>query len=192
MIDCIEIRWHGRAQQGVVTAAKVLGEAALTMGKFVQAFPEFGPERMGAPVKAYNRVSNEPIKHHCQVTNPKIVLIVDPTLIGLVDVKEGTHDDGVFIINTPHPASVMRKRLGLVSQPARVYTVDASKISIEYIGRFIPNTPMLGAFAKVTSIVTLTSLLDDFKANYSKKYSERVIQGNLEAIRKGFEAVKGD
>ncbi len=193
MGDYIEVRWHGRAQQGVVTAAKVLGEAALMMGKFVQAFPEFGPERMGAPVRAYNRISDEPIRLHGQVTNPSIVLIVDPTLIGTVDPCEGTPEDGVFIINTPAGAAVMRDKLGLAGKgQAKVYTVDASKISTESIGRHIPNTSMLGALAKVTGVVDLDSLLDDFKENYSKKYSSKVIEGNLEAIRRGFEEVKGE
>jgi pyruvate ferredoxin oxidoreductase gamma subunit len=147
-----EIRWHGRAQQGVVTAAKVLGETALREGKFVQAFPEFGPERMGAPVKAFNRVSEEPIKLHCQVTSPRIVLIVDPT----------------------------------------VFTVDASVISMDTIGRHLPNTPMLGALSKATSIVELDSLVDNFRENYSKKFSPKVIEGNVEAMKRGFNEVKGE
>lgn len=191
MADYTEIRWHGRAQQGVVTAAKVLGEVALKMGRYVQAFPEFGPERMGAPVRAYNRVSDEPIRLHCQVTHPRIVLVVDPTLIGTVDVKEGTPEDAIFIINTHSPVNEMRNQLGLTNGKTEVYTVDASKISIESIGRHIPNTPMLGALAKVSDIVELDALLDDFKENYSKKYSQQVIEGNLVAMRRGFEEVKG-
>jgi pyruvate ferredoxin oxidoreductase gamma subunit len=191
MADYTEIRWHGRAQQGIVTAAKVLGEAALRMGMYVQAFPEFGPERMGAPIKAYNRVSDEPIRLHSQVAHPRIVLVVDPTLIGTVDIREGTPEDAIFIVNTHSPVNEMRNLIGLTNAKTEVYTVDASKISIESIGRHIPNTPMLGALAKVSSVVEISALLDDFKENYSKKYSQKVIEGNLVAMRRGFEEVKG-
>src|SRR3989338_4656131 len=118
----IEIRWHGRAQQGIVTAAKVLGEACLRAGKFVQAFPEFGPERMGAPVRAYNRVSEEPIRLHSQVTNPKYVLIADPSLIASVNVTDGTPEDAVFIVNTQKAPEEMRKELGLSAKGPHVYT----------------------------------------------------------------------
>ncbi len=192
MENYLEVRWHGRAQQGVVTAAKVLGEACLGSGKHVQAFPEFGPERMGAPVRAYNRLSNEPIRLHCQVKNPGYVLIADPTLIGTVDVTEGTPEDALFIINTQKSAAEMRKVLGLEGTPARVYTVDAAGISIDTIGRMMPNTPMLGALAKVSDFITLEAIQEDFKENYSKKFSSKVIEGNLAAMQRGFDEVKGD
>jgi pyruvate ferredoxin oxidoreductase gamma subunit len=200
MGEYIEVRWHGRAQQGVVTAAKVLGETCLKSGKYVQAFPEFGPERMGAPVKAYNRISDEPIRLHCQVTNPKYVLIADPTLIGMKlaggmessgGVTEGTDDDAVFIVNTPKTPEVMRGELDLDGKGASVFTIDASKISIETIGRLIPNTPMLGALAKATGLIKLQDLIDDFKENYSKKYSAKVIEGNALAMKRGFDEVAG-
>jgi pyruvate ferredoxin oxidoreductase gamma subunit len=196
-----EIRWHGRAQQGVVTAAKVLGETALREGKFVQAFPEFGPERMGAPVKAFNRVSEEPIKLHCQVTSPRIVLIVDPTLIGMTlaggietsgGVTDGAIEEAVFIVNTPKSPGEMRKELAIKSPRAKVFTVDASVISMDTIGRHLPNTPMLGALSKATSIVELDSLVDNFRENYSKKFSPKVIEGNVEAMKRGFNEVKGE
>lgn len=195
MESYIEVRWHGRAQQGVVTAAKVLGEACLRSGKFVQAFPEFGPERMGAPVKAYNRISNEPIRLHCQVTNPCCVLIADPTLIGAssaVNVTEGATDDAVFIVNTPKGTDEMRKELGLAGRPSRVFTIDASRISLEAIGRLMPNTPMLGALAKAAPFITLDAIIDNFKENYSKKYSPKVIEGNVEAMNRGFNEVRGE
>jgi pyruvate ferredoxin oxidoreductase gamma subunit len=195
-----EVRWHGRAQQGVVTAAKLLGEACLRSGKFVQAFPEFGPERMGAPVKAYNRVSDEPIRLHCQVTEPRYVLIADPTLIGMAlsggleasgGVTEGAPEDAVFIVNTPKEPDALRKDLGLGKGRARVCTVDASRISIEAIGRHMPNTPMLGALARATSIITLEALIDNFRENYSKKFPPKVIDGNVIAMERGFNEVKG-
>ena len=201
MENYLEVRWHGRAQQGVVTAAKVLGEACLRSGKFVQAFPEFGPESMGAPVKAYNRVSDEPIRLHCQVTNPKYVLIADPTLIGMDlaggmessgGVTEGTPDDAVFIVNTPRSPEEMRKELGLEGKKnVKVFTLDAAQISIETIGRMMPNTPMLGALAKATGCVTLEGLVENFKENYSKKFSPKVIEGNVEAMNRGYNEVKG-
>ncbi|MBI5892803.1 MAG: 2-oxoacid:acceptor oxidoreductase family protein [Deltaproteobacteria bacterium] len=189
MADYTEIRWHGRAQQGIVTAAKVLAEAALSSGKYVQAFPEFGPERMGAPVRAFNRISSEVIRLHGQVANPSIVLIVDPTLIGTVDVTEGTPDNAVFIINTPKTADEMRKNIS-VNKSAKVFTLDAGKISVECIGRHIPNTPMLGALAKATGVVSVDAVINDFKENYAKKYSPQVIEGNLKAIKQGFEQVR--
>src|SRR3990170_1019031 len=183
-----EVRWHGRAQQGIVTAAKVLGETCLKSGKYVQAFPEFGPERMGAPVRAYNRVSDEPIKLHSQVEHPQYVLIADPTLIGMAlaggmessgGVTEGATEDAVFIVNTPKSPEVMRRELELEGTKAKVFTVDATSISLETIGRFMPNTPMLGALAKATSLLTVENLIENFKDNYSKKYSEKVIEGNV-------------
>lgn len=176
----------------MVTAAKVLGEACLLSGKFVQAFPEFGPERMGAPVRAYNRIADEPIRLHCQVTDPKYVLIADPTLIGVVGLTDGTPADAVFIINTSKPAKEMRAALGVKSPGAKVYTLDASLISIETIGRTMPNTPMLGALAKVTDVVGLDALISNFKEGYSKKYSEKVIEGNVEAMKRGYNEVKGE
>ncbi|MCK4739448.1 MAG: 2-oxoacid:acceptor oxidoreductase family protein [Deltaproteobacteria bacterium] len=192
-----EVRWHGRAQQGVVTAAKLLGETALFEGKFVQAFPEFGPERMGAPVKAFNRISDDPIKIHCQVTNPRIVLIVDPTLIGITlaggmetssGVSDGATDGAVFIVNTSDPVAEVRKALD-VSDDKKVYTVDASTIAMDTLGRHIPNTPMLGALAKVTGIVDFESLLKNFKDNYGKKFGEKVTAANVSAMERGFKEV---
>lgn len=201
MADYIEIRWHGRAQQGIVTAAKMVGESCLRSGKYVQAFPEFGPERMGAPVAAYNRVSDEPIRLHCRVTEPKYVLIADPTLIGMAisggmessgGVTDGATDDAVFIVNTPKLPGDMRKELGLKSKGAKVYTLDASKISLEVIGRNMPNTPMLGALAKVTNVIMLDALIDNFNDNYSKKFSPKVVEGNITAMNRGFKEVKGE
>ena len=192
MADYIEIRWHGRAQQGIVTAAKMVGEACLRSGKYVQAFPEFGPERMGAPVKAYNRVSDEPIRLHCQVTDPKYILIADSTLIATVNVTEGAPEDAVFIINTTKTPAEMRNELKLKNKKTLVYTLDASKISLEAIGRNMPNTPMLGALAKATGVITLDVLIDNFKENYSKKFSAKVVEGNIAAMTRGLHEVKGE
>lgn len=200
MSDMIELRWHGRAQQGIVTAAKVLGEAVLRSGKYVQAFPEFGPERMGAPVRAFNRISEEEIRVHTFVTNPKYVLIADPTLIGQVlvggmettTITDGILDGGFFLVNTPLSPEIMRKKLGLENDTLKVYTIDASKISTEKIGRHMPNTTMLGALSKVVDFLTLEDLKENFVENYSKKYTPEVIQGNLEAIQAGYDEIKSE
>lgn len=188
----LEVRWHGRAQQGIVTAAKVLGEACLIAGKYVQAFPEFGPERMGAPVRAYNRISDAPIRLHSQVTNPRYVLIADPTLIGVAGVTDGAPDDAVFIVNSPKSAKEMKKELGLDNRQPKVYTIDASRISLETIGRLMPNTPLLGALAKATGIITLDALIGNFMENYSKKFSPKVIEGNVAAMNRGYQELKGE
>ena len=190
-----EVRWHGRAQQGVVTAAKLLGESCMKAGEYVQAFPEFGPERMGAPVKAFNRVSTRPIRRHCQVRNPGYVLIADPTLISGPDsgcgLTEGALEDAVYIVNTARTPEEMRRELGLEGSPARVYTVDATRISLETIGRVMPNTPLLGAFARVTDVVPLEAVIENFRSNYSKKFGQKVIEGNVRAMRRGYEEVRG-
>lgn len=188
----IEVRWHGRAQQGVVTAAKILGEASLRSGKYVQAFPEFGPERMGAPVRAYNRISDDPIRLHCQVTEPKYILIADPTLISVVNVTEGAPDDAVFIVNTPKSPAEMKGVLGLTGKKAKVFTLDAVNISLETIGRVMPNTPLLGALAKATGCIALEALVDNFKENYSKKFSPAVVEGNVTAMQRGYSELKGE
>jgi pyruvate ferredoxin oxidoreductase gamma subunit len=185
-----EIRWHGRGGQGAKTAALLFGEAVLGQGKYMQAFPEYGPERMGAPVQSYNRISDEPITLHCQVTEPGIVVILDPTLIGTVDVTAGLPDDGTVIINTEQPASEFREMLKLNGQ--KLFTIDASKISMETIGRNIPNTPMMGALAKATGLLDFEIMLKDNEAKLKKKFRSKpeVIEGNLKAIRRAYEEVK--
>ncbi len=185
-----EVRWHGRGGQGTVTAAKIFAETAMSGGKHVQAFPEYGPERMGAPLRAYNRVSDTPLALHCQVTNPGIVAVVDVTLLGTIDVTEGTPDDAIFVINTPEDPKTMRKNLNL--QHGSLFTVDATTISLETLGRPIPNTPMLGALAKVTDVISKDNLIEDTRVNLSKKLSEEMVQKNIEAITRAYEEVKSE
>lgn len=191
MADILEIRWHGRGGQGTVTAAKVLAEASMAEGKNVQAFPEYGPERMGAPLRAYNRISEKPMTIHCQVTNPAVVAVVDPTIIDTVDVTEGATDDAVFIINTSADPSALRKQLKL-KKAQKVYCVDANAISIETIGRVMPNTPMLGAVCKATGVIKIKTLLQDIKASFGKKFSDKIIQSNLDAASKAYEEVRAE
>lgn len=186
----IELRWHGRGGQGVVTAAKILCESALMEGKFTQAFPEYGAERMGAPIQAYSRLSAEPIDIHCKVINPSIVVVLDPSLIGIVNVIDGMPDNGILIINTHQSPKQIRESLKLST--GKIFTVDAMNISLETIGRAIPNTPMIGAMIKATGILKLDLLLKNFKKKYSGIFSERIVEKNLEAIERAYQEVKSE
>lgn len=190
MANMIEIRWHGRGGQGAKTAALLLGEAALHDGKYVQAFPEYGPERMGAPVQSFDRISDEPLTMHCGVTNPQVVVVLDATLMEAVDVAAGLSEQGVLLVNTPLPPAEIRKRLNW--KGAKLYTVDASKIAVETIKRNVPNTPMMGALIRATSLMKFESMLEDTKHKLEKKFKNRpeVVEGNIQAIRRAYEEVK--
>lgn len=189
MAETVEIRWHGRGGQGTVTAAKVLADACLSGGRYVQAFPEYGPERSGAPLRAYNRVSSKELRMHCPVLHPNVIAIADATLLDGVNVTEGAKDDSIFIVNTSKEPSEIREKLKLLPTQ-KVYTVDATKIAIECFGRALPNSPMLGAVCKVTGLVSLEALLEDVRKSFGKKFSQKIIDGNLEATRRGYEEVK--
>ena len=189
MADIVEIRWHGRGGQGTVTAAKVLADACLSGGRHVQAFPEYGPERAGAPLKAYNRIGSKELRMHCPVLNPRIVSVADATLLDSINVAEGATEDATFVVNTSKEPQEIRAKLK-ASAGQKVFTVDASKIAIECIGRALPNAPMLGAICKITSLVTLDHLIEDVKKSFGKKFSQKIIDGNLEATRRGYEEVK--
>ena len=186
MPKMLEIRWHGRGGQGAKTAALLFADAALSSGKYIQAFSEYGPERTGAPVAAYDRLADEPITLHCGVTAPQVVVILDPTLIGKVDVIKGLPQDGSLIVNTDLDPKEMRARLKLSGR--KVYTVDASGISKETLGRAMPNTPMLGAVARVTGIMKLEDMLRDNREKLAKKFRNKpeVIDGNLKAIERAY------
>ncbi|MHB1000531.1 MAG: 2-oxoacid:acceptor oxidoreductase family protein [Armatimonadota bacterium] len=192
MAKLTEIRWHGRGGQGAKTASLLFGEAVLGQGQYMQAFPEYGPERMGAPVQSYNRISEEPITLHCGVTSPSVVVVLDPTLIGTIDVTKGLPEDGTIIINTDQPASKFRESLKLNGQ--KIYTVDASKIAQETIGRNIPNTPMMGALVKATGLVDFDSMLEDTKHKLEKKFRNKpeVIDGNIKAIIRAYDELNAD
>ena len=189
MAESVEIRWHGRGGQGTVTAAKVLADACMSGGRHVQAFPEYGPERAGAPIRAYNRISDKMLRMHCPVLNPKVVAVVDASLLDAIDVADGATDDAVFVINTSKdPKDVRAKLKAKPSQ--KVFTVDATKIAIESFGRPMPNSSMLGALNKAISIVTMETLLDDVKGSFGKKFAQKVIDGNLAAVKRGYEEVR--
>jgi pyruvate ferredoxin oxidoreductase gamma subunit len=189
MADRVDIRWHGRGGQGTVTAAKVLADACLSGGRYVQAFPEYGPERAGAPLRAYNRVSSKELRMHCPVLRPQVVSVVDATLLDGVNVTEGATEDATIVVNSSKDPQEIRAKLNAGSGQ-KVFTVDATKIALECIGRALPNAPMLGAICKVTGLVTLDDLLEDVRKSFGKKFSQKIIDGNLEAARRGYEEVK--
>lgn len=188
----LEIRWHGRGGQGAKTGALLLGEALVNTGKFMQAFPDYGPERMGAPMRAYNRISDEPITIHSGVTSPHVVVVLDATLLGKVDVTEGLSEDGILLVNTAKEPAEIRKKLGLTGR--KVYTVDADQISQETIGRPIPNTPMLGALVKITGVVSYEDLINDTRAKFSEKFRNKpeIVEGNIKAIERAYQEVRGE
>ncbi|MBI5640349.1 MAG: 2-oxoacid:acceptor oxidoreductase family protein [Nitrospirae bacterium] len=189
MAETTEIRWHGRGGQGTVTAAKVLADTCLSGGRYVQAFPEYGPERAGAPLRAYNRISSKELRMHCPVLNPDVVTVVDATLLDSINIAEGAKENTIFIINTTKAPMEMREKLGAGSKQ-RVITVDATKIALDCFGRALPNSPMLGALCKATGLVAIEHLLEDVKKSFGKKFSQKIIDGNLEATKRGYEEVK--
>jgi pyruvate ferredoxin oxidoreductase gamma subunit len=189
MEKMFEIRWHGRGGQGTVTAAKVLADACLSGGRYVQAFPEYGPERAGAPLRAYNRVSHSEIRMHCPVLYPHMVGVADATLLDGVNVTEGALNNTVYIVNTSKEPKEIREKLKAKSTQ-KVFTVDATKIALDCIGKALPNASMLGAICKATTLVPMDTLLEAVKKSFGKKFSQKIIDGNLEATRRGYDEVK--
>ena len=190
LADMVEIRWHSRAGQGAVTAAETLASAALREGRHVQAFPEFGPERMGAPLRAFNRVSPHPIRIHGVVEEANVVIVVDPSLLGAVPVDSNVALSGIILVNTTQTVNEVHRRMNLNGQ--RLACVDATRIAVECFGLQKPNTPMLGAVARATGLVLLETLLTEIEETFSKKFSPRVVEGNLEAVRRAYEEVSID
>lgn len=189
MAEMVEIRWHGRGGQGTITAAKLLADACLSGGRHVQAFPEYGPERAGAPLRAYNRISDKELRMHCPVLNPGVVAVVDATLLDSMNLAEGAMDNAVFVVNTAKTPEEIRTKLK--AKPSqKVFTIDASKISLDTIGRPMPNTPMLGAVTKAAGVLALNVLLDEVKGSFGKKFAQKIIDANLTAVTRGFEEVK--
>lgn len=188
----LEIRWHGRGGQGAKTAALLFADAAVETGKYIQAFPEYGPERMGAPVFAFNRLSDSPILQHCGIKNPNIVVVLDPTLMESIDVTEGLSTDGIILVNTQKTSEEIREQLKIKDQKIKVYVVDASKISKEILKRDIPNTPMLGALIKVSKLLEFEPMLESVKKRLEHKFpnSPDIVEGNIKAIIRAYEEVK--
>ena len=187
----IEIRWHGRGGQGAKTASLLLADAAFNTGKYIQGFPEYGPERMGAPITAYNRISDTPIRIHSNIYEPDYVVVVDDSLIGAVDVTSGLKDNGAIVINTNEDIDSLRKKLNGFS--GKIYTIDASKISLECLKANFPNTAMLPAVVNITKIMSKEELVDNMKDAFSHKFAKKpeVIEPNMEALLRGYDEIKG-
>lgn len=188
MPQMTEIRWHGRGGQGVVTAAELLAETALQQGLYFQAFPEFGAERAGAPIRAFTRLSDQPLTMHCNITNPDIVLVLDPTLIGRINVTEGIKETGVVIVNSDRPAAEVRQQLGL--KDGKLFIVNATRIAIDTIGRPIPNVPILGALVRATSIFPIRAVTETLRERFSHRFSANIVRSNVDAITRGYDEVE--
>ena len=190
MNDLIEIRWHGRGGQGAKTASLLLADAAFNTGKYIQGFPEYGPERMGAPITAYNRISKKPITIHTNIYEPDYVVVVDDTLLESVDVTAGLKTTGAIVINTTKSADYLKTVLKGYS--GNIYTIDARKVSMETLGKYFPNTPMLAAIVKVANIMSDEELLNDMKGSFKHKFAKKpeVIEGNMKALELALKEVK--
>lgn len=190
MKNLIEIRWHGRGGQGAKTASLLLADAAFNTGKYIQGFPEYGPERMGAPITAYNRISDTPITIHSNIYEPDYVVVVDDTLLTSVPVTAGLKKDGAIVINTTKTPEQLKEVLK--GYEGAVYTIDARKISEETLGKYFPNTPMLAAIVKVAGVMTDEELLEDMKTSFKHKFAKKpeVIDGNMKALELSLKEVK--
>lgn len=190
MDGLIEIRWHGRGGQGAKTASLLLADAAFNTGKYIQGFPEYGPERMGAPITAYNRISDKPITIHSNIYEPDYVVVVDDTLLDTVPVTAGLKSTGAIVINTTKNAEEIKKLLK--GYEGKVYKIDATKISEEALGRYFPNTPMLAAIVKVSKVMSDDELLEDMKGSFKHKFAKKpeVIEGNMKALEMALNSVE--
>lgn len=189
MKDLIEIRWHGRGGQGAKTASLLLADAAFNTGKYIQGFPEYGPERMGAPITAYNRISNTPIRIHSNIYEPDYVVVVDDSLLEAVDVTAGLKPDGAIVINTTKSGNELKPLLN--GYTGDVYTIDARKISLETLGKYFPNTPMLAAIVKVSGVIEEKDFLADMEGSFKHKFAKKpeVIDGNMKALEMALKEV---
>lgn len=186
-----EIRWHGRGGQGAKTACMLLADAAFTAGKFVQGFPEYGPERMGAPITAYNRISEKRCGIHSNIYEPDFVVVVDETLLETVDVTKGLKKDGAIVINTAKSPEELKERLK--DYEGKVCTIDARKISEECLGAYFPNTPMLAAIVKVSGVLNEEQFISDMKESFVHKFATKpqVVEGNMKCLTESMKEVRG-
>ncbi len=194
MKNTVEIRWHGRGGQGAKTAALLLADVAFKTGKYVQGFPEYGPERMGAPITAYNRISRDPITIHSNIYSPDYVVVVDDGLIASIDVTQGLKKNGAVIVNTERGREEIVSQLRRHGWKGSVYTVDARKISVEALGRYYPNSPMLAAVVAVSGVVTPAEFLREMEDSFAHKFAKKpeVIEGNMKALDMTFAALAED
>ena len=190
MEGLIEIRWHGRGGQGAKTASLLLADAAFNTGKYIQGFPEYGPERMGAPITAYNRISSNPITVHSNIYEPDYVVVVDDTLLESVDVTAGLKPTGAIVINTTKDSEFLKEHLK--GYEGEIYKIDARKISMETLGKYFPNTPMLAAIVKVSKIMTDEEFLNNMQGSFKHKFAKKpeVIEGNMKALEMALKEVE--
>ncbi len=189
MNGTIEIRWHGRGGQGAKTAALLLADVAFKTGKYVQGFPEYGPERMGAPITAYNRISDSEITVHSNIYEPDYVVVVDESLLDSIDVTKGLKEDGAVIINTEHTKDELMRHLN--GYKGNVYTVDARGISTRALGKNYPNSPMLAAAVAVSGVMDEDEFLTEMKSSFEHKFAKKpeVIDGNMRALKLAFDEI---
>ncbi len=190
MENVVEIRWHGRGGQGAKTAALLLADVAFKTGKYVQGFPEYGPERMGAPITAYNRIGEKEIRVHSNIYHPDYVVVVDSGLLKAVDVTKGLSPQGGIIVNTSKTPEQIKESLG--GYTGKVYTIDAKKVSVACLGKYFPNTPMLAAIVKVSGVMEWNTFFSEMQASFEHKFSSKpeVIEGNMNALKMAYEEVK--
>ena len=190
MSNHTEIRWHGRGGQGAKTAALLLADVAFKTGKYVQGFPEYGPERMGAPITAYNRISDTPIRVHSNIYDPQYVVVVDESLLESVDVTSGLKEDGAILVNTQRAKEEIIPHLK--GYKGKVYTIDAYKVSMATMVKYFPNTPLLAAIVKVAGIMDEETFLREMKASFSHKFASKpeVIDGNMAALEMALKEVQ--
>lgn len=184
----LEIRWHGRGGQGAKTGAFLLAESMIEQGKYAQGFPDYGPERMGAPIRGYNRISDDPIRVHSGVESPDIVVVLDATLIATGTITAGLKPESVVIVNSHESPEQIKKQLGVDGN--NVFTVDATGIALAEIGRPIPNTPMIGALLKVTELAELGKMSAILTKKFKGKISDEMVEGNLRALKRAYQEVK--
>ena len=186
----VEIRWHGRGGQGAKTASLLLADVAFSSGMYVQGFPEYGPERMGAPITAYNRIGDEPIRVHSNIYEPNFVVVVDETLIEAIEVEKGLKEGGAIIVNSEKTPEELRAELR--GYTGRLYTCNAKKISEECLGKYFPNTPMLGAVVKVSKLVPEDEFIKNMEESFKHKFSTKpqVLEGNMCALKRSMDEVE--
>ena len=185
-----EIRWHGRGGQGAKTAALLLAEVAFNTGKHVQGFPEYGPERMGAPITAYDRISSNEIRVHSNIYEPDYVAVVDDTLLHAVDVTKGLKEDGAILINTEKDKSEILPLLN--GYKGKVYLINARKVCMKTLGKYFPNTPMLAGMVKISGVMEEESFLEEMKTSLQHKFARKpeVLEGNMQALKQAFSEVE--
>ena len=191
MDKMVEIRWHGRGGQGAKTASLLLADVAFSSGMFVQGFPEYGPERMGAPITAYNRIGKSQIRVHSNIYEPNFVVVVDETLIKSIEVEKGIKEGGAIIVNSERTPEEIRAELR--GYTGRVYTCNAKKISEECLGKYFPNTPMLGAVVKVSELIPEEEFIKNMEESFKHKFSTKpqVLEGNMCALKRSMDEVDG-